>query len=401
MTGFLPYGRQAIDDDDIAAVVAALRDDMLTTGPRVERFEAALRRATDAKHAVVCNSGTAALHLAALALNLGPDDQVIVPTVTFVATANAPGFTGAEVVFADVDAETGLMTPETFEAALARAPRAKAAFPVHLAGRLCDMLALKAHSDARGVALVEDACHALGSQDAAGARAGACAHSALACFSFHPVKTIAMGEGGAVTTNDDALADAARRFRSHGLERDPARFAPESADWTHEAGAANPWVYEMAAPGWNYRAPDILCALGESQLHKLDRFVKRRRALADLYDARLAALAPIVAPMARTPGAAAWHLYAAQIDFTAADVTRAEVMSRLRDRGVGSQVHYTPVHLQPYYRRRAPVLALPGATAYYARTLSLPLFPTMTDDDVDRAVDALAGALGMDNRGTP
>jgi len=398
MSAFLPYGRQTIDDDDIAAVVAALKSEYLTTGPRVEAFEAALCKATGAKHAVVCNSGTAALHLAAMALGLTADDQVIVPTLTFVATANAPHFTGAEIIFADVDSNTGLMTADTFEDALARAPRAKAVFPVHLAGQMCDVAAIGALAEPRGVAVIEDASQALGAVDTVGANAGACPHSSMATFSFHPVKTIAMGEGGAVTTNDDALALACRTLRNHGLTRDPALFTPASADWTHTPdGDVNPWVYEMTTPGYNYRAPDILCALAMSQLTKLDTFITRRRALANLYDARLAALAPSVLPAGRTPaGGSAWHLYAARIDFDGCGVTRADVMARVRDHDVGSQVHYTPVHLQPYYRQRAPDLNLPGAQTYYARTLSLPLFPAMTDADVDRVANALTDALNLD-----
>jgi len=397
MSAFLPYGRQTIDDDDIAAVVAALKSDFLTTGPRVEAFEAALCEATGAKHAVVCNSGTAALHLAAIALGLTTDDQVIVPALTFVATANAPHFTGAQIIFADVDPQTGLMTAAAFEDALARAPRAKAVFPVHLAGQMCDLAAIRAVAEPRGVAIVEDASQALGALDAAGAKAGVCPHSAMATFSFHPVKSIAMGEGGAITTNDNALAQACRTLRNHGLVRDPSLFTPASADWTVTPdGDPNPWVYEMTTPGYNYRAPDILCALAMSQLTKLDAFITRRRALANLYDDRLAALAPKLLPAGRTPrGQSAWHLYAARIDFDACGVTRAETMARLRNHDIGTQVHYTPVHLQPYYRQQTPNLKLPGAETYYARTLSLPLFPAMTDGDVDRVVAGLAEALSL------
>jgi UDP-4-amino-4,6-dideoxy-N-acetyl-beta-L-altrosamine transaminase len=397
VTKFIPYGRQHIEQDDIDAVVAALQDDYLTTGPKVGQFEAAIAAATGAKEAIVCNSGTAALHLAAMALGLGPGDQVIVPTITFLATANAPHFTGAEVVFADVDPLTGLMTPATFEAALSRAPRAKAVFPVHLAGQICPMPGIQEMARARGVAVVEDACHALGARDADGSVVGSGRHSVMTCFSFHPVKAIAMGEGGAVTTNDPFLAARCRRFRNHGVERDPARFTPASADFALDAdGQPNPWVYEMVSPGFNYRAPDILCALGLSQLKKLDRFVARRRAIASAYDARLPLLAPIVRPAPRIPGVqSAWHLYVAQVSFAAAGVTRRQVVERMREQGVGVQVHYVPVHLQPYYRRKDPDLDLKGAMTCYGRSLSLPIYPGMTEDDVDRVVEALRRAVGL------
>jgi UDP-4-amino-4,6-dideoxy-N-acetyl-beta-L-altrosamine transaminase len=403
MTRFLPYGRQLIEDDDIEAVAAALRDDYLTTGPKVAEFEAALAKTTGAREAIVCNSGTAALHLASLALGLGRGDQVIVPSITFLATANAPHHTGAEVIFADVDPESGLMTAASFAEALARAPRAKACFPVHLTGQTCDMAAIESLAETRGVALVEDACHALGALDGEGEPVGSCPRSAITAFSFHPVKAIAMGEGGAVTTNDARLASACRRMRNHGAERNASQFTHECADFAFDAdGEANPWVYEMTAPGFNYRAPDILCALGLSQLRKLDRFIARRRALASAYDVRLGALAPLVRPIPRALGAeSAWHLYAVNVDFGAAGVGRRGVMERMRAEGIGTQVHYVPVHLQPYYRAKSPDLRLPGAEAYYGRTLSLPIYPGMDEADVEAVVASLGRALGASGAVAP
>ncbi len=387
---FLPYGRQTIEEDDVAAVAEALRDDFLTTGPRVTAFEIAFAETVGAPYAVACNSGTAALHMAAHALGLGPGDTVIVPTLTFLATANAARYVGAEVAFADVDADTGLMGPEQAVEAAARAGGGAAVFPVHLNGQAADIAGI-----ARAlpeVAIVEDACHALGAE-AEGAAIGACGATAAACFSLHPVKAVAMGEGGVMTTRDPAVAERARLFRNHGMSRDPAAFSNEALGFAAD-GTPNPWYYEMAQPGHNLRAPDILCALGLSQLRKLARFVARRRALAVRYDARLAELAPLVRPVPRVPWSNhAWHLYVALIDFEAAGMDRAAVMAALRARGIGSQVHYLPVHLQPYYRNRYGDLHLPGAAAYYARCLSLPLFPTMTEQDVDRVADALAEIL--------
>ena len=382
---FLPYGRQTIEADDIAAVAQALGDDFLTTGPRVEAFEAAFAEAVGAPHAVACINGTAALHMAMLALGIGPGEACVVPSITFLATANCARYVGAEVVFADVDPASGLMTPQTLAKALARAERpVRAVLPVHLRGEVCDLPEIAALARAAGAVVVEDACHALGSERrfAAGDyRVGEGRWSTAAAFSFHPVKTIATGEGGMVATNDEALAERLRRARSHGMVR------PQGAD---------PWWYEMAEPGFNYRLPDILCALGLSQLRKLPRFAAGRRSLAARYLERLGPLAPTERPAATPEGSSAvLHLMTVLIDFEAAGRSRAEVVEALRRRGVGSQVHYIPVHTQPYYRDRYGPLDLPGAEAWYAGALSLPLYPAMTAADVDRVVAALGEALGL------
>lgn len=391
----LPYGRHSLDEDDIAAVVRVLREAPLTTGPAVERFEAALARAVGASEAVACSSGTAALHLAAMGLDVGPGDVAVVPALTFTATAACARLAGAGVVIADVDPDTGLMGPEHLAAALARARRLgrpRLALPVHLNGQAADMPALAEVAAAAEVTLIEDACHALGTL-AGNDRIGACRHSAMAAFSFHPVKTVAMGEGGAVTTNDAALAQRLRRLRSHGITRAPEDFLhPEAA--LAPDGRPHPWYYEVQEIGFNYRASDIHCALGLSQLGKLERFVARRRHLARLYDEALAPLAPVVRPVARLPGCqAAWHLYVVLIDFEAAGTSRDAVMRRLAEDGIGSQVHYVPLHLHPAYGRHHDGAPLPGADAYYRRCLSLPLFPAMADDDVARVVAGLRTAV--------
>ncbi|MDR6627613.1 UDP-4-amino-4,6-dideoxy-N-acetyl-beta-L-altrosamine transaminase [Caulobacter segnis] len=382
---FLPYGRQTIEDDDIAAVAEALRGDFLTTGPTVEAFETAFANKVGAAHAVAVSNGTATLHLAMMALGVGEGDTCIAPSVTFLATANCARYVGAEVVFADVDPDSGLMTPETLAEALDRAAdrRVKAILPVHLRGDVCDLPALKALADARGAALVEDAPHALGSIgtfDGLAHPVGDGAYSSFASFSFHPVKTLATGEGGMLTTNDAGLADRARRLRSHGMVR------PAGGD---------PWWYEMPELGFNYRIPDVLCALGLSQLNKLDRFVARRRDLTALY----ARLLPERAPEARLAASPAHsnpalHLLTVLIDFEGLGLTRRAVVEALKAKGVGTQVHYIPVHRQPYYVNRQGLADLPGADAWYKRCLTLPLFPAMTDGDVERVVDALAEVLG-------
>ena len=388
---FLPYGRQTIEDDDVAAVAAALRADFLTTGPTVEAFETAFKAKVGAEHAIAVANGTATLHLAMMALGVGANegkggDVCIAPSVTFLATANCARYVGAEVVFADVDPDSGLMTPETLAEALKRAEgrRVRAVLPVHLRGDVCDLPALRDLAASAGATLVEDAPHALGSVgtfDGAAHPVGDGAYSSFASFSFHPVKTLATGEGGMLTTNDAALAARARSLRGHGMQR-PA--------------GAEPWWYEMPELGFNYRIPDVLCALGISQLAKLDRFVARRKALTALYRQKLAALAPAVR-LAESP---AWsdpalHLLTVLIDFEALGTTRLAVVEALKARGVGSQVHYIPVHRQPYYQSRYGALDLPGADAWYARCLTLPLYPTMAYGDVDRVVEALAKSLSL------
>ena len=394
---FLPYGRQEIDEDDIAAVAAVLRGEWLTTGPAVEAFEAALAARTGAQHAVVCASATAGLHLAMMALGLGPGDCAIVPSSTFLATANAARYCGAEVVFADVDPDTGLLTPESFAAALAIAKtkgRPRAVLPVHLNGYSVDLLGIRALAEREGMQVIEDACHAVGGSQAAGngvtAPVGACAISDFACFSLHPAKTITMGEGGMTTTNDAAAYKRMSVFRTHGMTRDPGDFQLRDLAFDTDGGT-NPWYYEMPTPGFNYRATDFACALGSSQLKKLDRFVARRRELGRLYDRLLRPLAPVIRPVPQvTHGEAALHLYAILVDFAALGMSRAATMNWLRAEGIGTQVHYLPVHLQPYYQRRYGRQVLPGAERYYARQLSIPYYPTMSDADAERVAETLA-----------
>ena len=285
---FLAYGRQQIDDEDIAAVVRVLKGDWLTGGPEVAAFEADFARAVSARHAVANANGTAGLHMAADAAGLGPGTSAIVPTLTFLATANCARYMGADVVFADVDPDSGLLTPDLLEQALARAaqagvPQPRAVLPVHLNGQTCDMVGIADIALQHGLVVIEDACHAVGTvgegQGAERTPTGACAHSTMAVFSFHPVKTFTSGEGGMVTTNDDALAARLRLFRNHGMTRDVARMGQRD-EAIGPDGEVNPWYYEMAEPGFNYRLTDIACALGRSQLAKLPRFAARRRALA-------------------------------------------------------------------------------------------------------------------------
>jgi UDP-4-amino-4,6-dideoxy-N-acetyl-beta-L-altrosamine transaminase len=385
---FLAYGRQDIDDEDIAAVVRALQSDFLTTGPEIPAFEAEFAVFTGAAHAVACSNGTTALHLALDALGVGEGDVCIVPAITFMATANAARYCGADIVFADVHRHSGLLTPETFAEALDRAGgKAKAVLPVHLAGVPCDMPQIAELARQHGLVVVEDSCHAIGSREASGAMVGACRYGDAATFSFHPVKSLTTGEGGMVTTSNPDLAARMVRQRSHGIERDPARFA-------RAEGAGEPWYHEMASLGWNYRLPDINAALGRAQLARMPAFAARRRALTAAYREQLQELAPLVSLPADPAGSdPCRHLMNVRIDFQAAGRTRADVINGLKARGIGTQVHYIPVHTQPYYVQRYGRQSLPGAEAHYAQTLSLPLFTRMERRDVERVCGALAEVL--------
>lgn len=373
---FLPYGRQCIDEDDERAVLEALRSDFLTTGPRVAEFEAALSKHCGNAHTVACSNGTTALHLACLAMGIGPGDAVIVSSLTFLASANAVRYCGADVIFADCDPETGLVGVKEAQEALSRAKgkSVKAIICVHLGGQVCDLKGLSEFSKAHNLYLLADACHALGSvRD--GAVAGECRYEDIATFSFHPVKTIAMGEGGAVTTKHEAWAKNMRTLRSHGMVHTP------------EVG---PWAYSMPDLGYNYRVPDVLCALGVSQLKKLDGFIERRQEIARLYDELLSSLSPVIqGPKRVTNNDPAWHLYALRIDFAKLGMSRAELMTALKARNIGSQVHYIPVHTQPYYAGLYGDLSLPGAQHYYEHTLSIPLYPSMSNEDVIFVADTL------------
>ena len=371
----LPYTRHSIDDADAAAVAEALRSAWLTGGPLIERFERAVAARTGARHGVAVSSGTAALHAAVAALGIGPEDEVIVPAITFASTATVVLLQGARPVFADVDPKTLLIDPASVAARAT--PRTKAVIAVDYAGQPCDYARLRAVTAERGIRLLADGCHALGASDAArpvGTLADATA------FSFHPAKHITTGEGGMLVTDDEALAARARRFRNHGIDADP-----------HRRLAARTWVYEIAEPGLNYRISDFQCALGLSQLAKLQASLARRRAVAAAYDRACGTLEGI-APLEVRPGVEhAYHLYVVRLDRDRLGLDRAEAFRRLHEEGIGVNVHYIPVHLQPLYRTRlgtGPGLC-PAAEAAYERIVSLPMFPGMTDGDIRRVVSAL------------
>lgn len=382
---FIPYGRQNISADDIAAVVEALQSDWLTQGPAIGRFEDALKQATGAAHAVAVCNATAALHIACLALGAGPGDRVWTSPNSFVASANCALYCGAEVDFVDIDPVTLNMSIAELTAKLARAEAdgtlPRIVIPVHFAGEPCDMAAIGALAEKYGFRVIEDASHAVGGRY--GNRAiGACEHSDITVFSFHPVKIVTTGEGGAALTQDAALAQAMARLRTHGITRDAAEMTAPS-----EGG----WYYQQIELGFNYRMTDIQAALGASQMERLHPFVARRHAIADRYDRLLAPLA--VRTPVRAPGNySGLHLYPIQLEDAG---RRAAVFDGMRAAGIGVNVLYIPIHTQPYYLARGFAAGdFPNAEDYYARMLALPMFPDLSEAQQDRVVETLAGLLG-------
>lgn len=382
----LPYGRQTIDDDDVGAVVEALRAPLLTCGPRVAAFESALADYLKTPHVSACSSGTAALHLAYAALGVGEGDEVITSPITFSATAAAAYYVGATVRFADVDPATGHITAKTVEPLITS--RTRAIVPVHLGGLPVDLDPIIRLARARQLFVVEDGCHALGASYR-DHKIGA-GRSDAVVFSFHPVKHITTLEGGAVVTRSAHLKARVERLRQHGIERDPQRM---------DNPPVGPWVYEVQELGWNYRLSDVACALGRSQLAKLDQFVAARRELAAVYRHAIEELAfgdRVVPPARLDDRESAHHLFAVAIDFAHFATTRAAVMQRLADAGIATQVHYVPLLDHPLHAARCPLERAsprPGVDQFYARTLTLPLFPAMTADDARRVIGELASAL--------
>ncbi|HYE86405.1 MAG TPA: UDP-4-amino-4,6-dideoxy-N-acetyl-beta-L-altrosamine transaminase [Vicinamibacterales bacterium] len=376
----LPYGRQAIDDGDLRAVVDVLNSDWLTTGPMVARFEEAFASAVGAAHAVAVSSGTAALHAAAFVSGAGPGDEIITTPMTFAASANCARYVGAMPVFADVDDRTLNIDPAHVRARLNA--RTKAIVAVDYSGQPVDLEELSGIAAQAGAVLIEDACHALGAEYR-GRRVGSLA--AMTVFSTHPVKHITTGEGGVITTNDAALAERLRRFRSHGITTD-ARMRE----------ATGSWFYEMVELGYNYRLTDIQCALGLSQLAHLDSWLQRRRAIVDRYQASLSQVPGVAVPYVLEDRRSAWHLYVIRVDTGALrpGCDRGTVFRALRAENIGVNVHYVPVNWHPYYRALGYGPGdCPISDAAYAQLITLPLFPTMTDADADDVIAAVTKVM--------
>ena len=370
----LPYGRQTVEEDDIQTVVETLRSDWLTTGPKVGEFEEAFAAWVGARYAISFSSGTAALHGAAFAAGISAGDEAITSPLTFAATANCVLYTGGRPIFADVLGDTLNIDPERLASVVNS--RTKALIPVDYAGHPADLDAMLEIAERNGLAVIEDACHALGAEYRR-RRVGGIAH--MTVFSFHPVKHLTTGEGGMVTTNDARLADHLRRFRNHGISSD-----------ARDRQRAGQWYYEMVLLGFNYRLSDIACALGLSQMKKLDANLARRRKIAEQYSVTLSHLPGIVLPTIHHDVSHAWHLYPIRLDLPQFSAGRDEIFRALRAENIGVNVHYVPVNLHPYYRERFGYRGgeFPIAESAYEGLITLPLFHGMTNCDVDDVIRA-------------
>lgn len=383
----IPYGRQEITQADIDAVVGVLRSDFLTQGPMVPRFEEAIARACGAVHAVAVNSATSALHIACLALGLGSGDRLWTTPITFVASANCGLYCGAQVDFVDIDPRTYNLSPQALERKLIEAEKSgtlpKIVVPVHLCGQPCEMESIYELSQRFGFRIIEDASHAVGGKYQ-GAPIGNCRFSDITVFSFHPVKIITSAEGGMALTNNPELADRMGLLRSHGITRDPALM-------THDADG--PWYYQQVDLGFNYRMTDLQAALGVSQSTRLNDYVARRHYLAERYNELLAAL-PVTTPWQHPDSYSGLHLYVVRLQLDKIRRSHLEVFESLRRQGIGVNLHYIPVHTQPFYQKMGfNPEDYPEALRYYAEALSLPMYPTMTEDEQQRVVAALREAL--------
>lgn len=400
---FIPYGRQWIDVTDVQAVVSVLGSKRITQGPKIEDFEKAIADFCGAQYAVAVNSGTSALHIACLAAGVEDGDEVITSPITFVASANCAVYCGAQPVFADIDNKTYNVSPKEIEQRIT--DRTKAIIPVHFAGQSCDMEAIsrivkKTEKQYKHkIFVIEDASHALGSKYK-GMAVGSCAYSDMAVMSFHPVKHITTGEGGLVLTNDEGLSRKLRRFRSHGITSEPGIFiyknlAFQPSTINHQP-LINPWYYEQVDLGYNYRITDMQCALGLSQLKKIQKFRQRRREIVDRYNQAFRNTESMQIPFEAENCDTNFHLYVLLLDFDQIDLSRAEFMHALRRKGIQTQVHYIPVHTQPYYQQRFATNwgDCPNAEQYYQRCLSIPLFPAMTEWETKKIIDEISSLMG-------
>jgi UDP-4-amino-4,6-dideoxy-N-acetyl-beta-L-altrosamine transaminase len=388
----IPYGRHFIDEDDVAAVVDVLRHGAITQGPKIAEFEKAVAEYVGAKYAVAVSNGTAALHLACLAAGVGPGDNVVTTPNTFVASANCALYVGANPQFADIDAQTLNMDPAALQDKCRKLGKVKAIIPVHFGGVPCDMPVIKQVADQYGAIIIEDASHALGGRYPNGGRIGNCAYSELTVFSFHPVKIIAAGEGGMITTNNERIYRALLRLRSHGINKfeDPLVYEDEA----YSDDGKSPWYYEMQELGFNYRITDIQCALGISQLHKIDRFLARRLEIATEYDKVLTGWKNLQLTQLGSRHLSANHLYVIQIDFKITGQSRRSFMNNLLARGIGTQVHYIPVSYHPYYRKLGFNKGeFPVTEKYYQECLSIPIFFSLTQEMQTKVINMLSEAL--------
>ena len=379
----IQYGHQHIDDEDIQAVVNVLKSDFLTQGPAVSRFENKICEITGARYCVAVSNATAGLHIAVQVLNLPENSEGITTPNTFLASANCLLYNNIKPIFADINPDTYNIEPNEIGKKIT--PNTKVIIPVHFAGLSCDMERIKKVADGHNIRVVEDAAHAIGSCYADGSPVGNCKYSDMTVFSFHPVKTITTGEGGAITTNDESLYKRLLQLRSHGVTKDTELL-------TQNPG---PWYYEMHSLGFNYRMTDMQAALGYSQLLKLEHFRERRQSIVDRYNEAFDGIPHIKLPYKNFEQISCFHLYVLQIDFEKIGITRKDFMKKLVDKGIGTQVHYIPVHTQPYYKKQYSYKHgdYPIAEKYYERALSIPLYPAMSDNDVQKVIDTIKGSL--------
>ncbi|MCP3876726.1 MAG: UDP-4-amino-4,6-dideoxy-N-acetyl-beta-L-altrosamine transaminase [Desulfobacteraceae bacterium] len=398
MKKFIPYGRQFVDEDDIQAAVEVLQSKLLTQGPKTAEFELALCKTTSAEFAVAVNSGTSALHIACLAAGVKKGDEVITSPITFVASANCIVYCGGTPIFTDIDPKTYNISAEEIERRINKST--KAVIPVHFAGQSCDMETIqqivKSAEKKYGhkIYIIEDACHALGSKYKE-SDIGSCAYSDMAVMSFHPVKHITTGEGGVVFTNNPELNKKLTLFRSHGIISDPEEvFSKELA--IAATNTYNPWYYEQQVLGYNYRLTNIQAALGLSQLKKLSIFCKRRREIVNQYYAAFKDIEFLQVPFEDPNCESNFHLYVLLFDFAVLGIDRARLIFLLREAGFATQVHYIPVHLQHYYRKNYKTNwgNCPNAEAYYKKCLSIPLFPSMCQEDIEMVIKAIVNKVG-------
>ena len=379
----IQYGKHWLDDDDIAAVTNVLKSDFLTQGPEVGTFEKALADYVGARYAVAMANGTAALHLAVKALELEKGKCGLTSPNTFAASANCFVYNELKPGFVDIDEKSYCMDPAELEKYIT--PLTKVVIPVHFAGQPADMERIAAIIRKRHIHLIEDSSHAIGSKYENGQMVGSCCYADMCTFSFHPVKTIGTGEGGAVTTNSKELYEKLLLLRNHGITKDNSKFK------NRDALKTGPWYYEMQDLGFNYRLTDIQAALGTSQLKKITSFIKRRREIVNTYNTTFKHVSWLTIPYVRERVFSAFHLYVLKIDFEQIGKTRTQVMEELKTKGIGTQVHYIPVHLQPYYREHFGFKEgdFPKAEEYYRQCLSIPLYPKMTDDEVNQVIHAI------------
>ena len=384
----IPYGKHYIDENDIQAVVDVLRSDYLTQGPIVEKFERAVAQYVGVKYAVAVSSGTAALHLANLAADVGPGFSAVTSPITFVASANSILYAGGKVLFADIENDTVNMSPESLEDIFETNKNIKAVIPVHFAGLPCDMELIAETARSHNLKVIEDAAHALGGKYSNGMRVGSCAYSDLTVFSFHPVKSITSGEGGMVTTNSEDLYRKLLRLRSHGITKLDDSF--QNPILARTSQSKNPWYYEMQELGYNYRLTDFQCVLGISQMRRIEKFMARRQALRNQY---LQAFSkhPLITPgQALQFGQSANHIFPVRIRFSEIQKSRTEIMSKLIEQGIVTQVHYIPIPLHPFYQKRGYGVAdLPEAMSYYEEALTLPLYPSLGFREQERVIENL------------